>query len=198
VAVRQAAGSEELVARLAAAPGMLVVTHEALNPTVLNIIAGHLADQAAWSEMPIIVLLDRAAPHAKIRAELSVTWPRSRQIFYQRPVTTLELLSGVQSALLARLRQREVRDHIEREVELRRELNHRVKNIIASVAAIFGMTRRSATSIDQLADDFSGRLAALSAVHSAVFEAGGESVDLADIIRRTCLPYRSDRATARQ
>jgi two-component sensor histidine kinase len=192
VAVKQAVGPEELAAQLAVAPGILVVTHEALNPVVLDIIARHLADQAAWSEMPIIVLLDRAAPHAKIRAELSVAWPRSRQLFYQRPVATLELLSGVQSALLARLRQRDVRDHIEREVELRRELNHRVKNIIASVAAIFGMTRRSATSIDQLADDFSGRLAALSAVHSAVFEAGGETVDLADIIHRTCLPYRSD------
>lgn len=192
VPVKQASGPDELAARLAEAPGLLVVTHEALNPAVLTVIADHLADQPAWSEMPIIVLLDRAAPHAKIREELIGAWPRSRQIFYQRPVAMLELLSGIQSALLARLRQRDVRDHIEREVELRRELNHRVKNIIASVTAIFEMTRRSATSIDKLGDDFSGRLRALSAVHSAVFEAGGETVDLADIIARTCSPYRSD------
>lgn len=192
VPARQAVGPDELAARLAEAPGLLVVTHEALDPAVLTVIADHLADQPAWSEIPIIVLLDRAAPHAKIRKELNGAWPRSRQIFYQRPVATLELLSGVQSALLARLRQRDVRDHIEREVELRRELNHRVKNIIASVTAIFDMTRRSATSIDKLADDFSGRLNALSAVHSAVFEGGGETIDLADIIRRTCSPYGSD------
>jgi two-component sensor histidine kinase len=189
VSVKQAVGPHELGTRLKREPGMLVVTQEALNPDTLNVIAGHLADQPDWSEMPIIVLLGHAASQAKIRAELSNVWPRSRQIFYQRPVGALELLSGVQSALLARLRQRDVRDHIEREVELRRELNHRVKNILASVTAIFEMTRRSATSIDQLAADFSGRLTALSTIHSAVFEAGGETIDLADIVRQTCSPY---------
>jgi two-component sensor histidine kinase len=192
VAVKQAVGPEELASRLGEVPGMLVVTHEALDPSVLSIIGEHLADQPDWSEMPIVVLLDRAAPHARIRAELSIAWPRSRLIFYQRPVAALELLSGLQSALLARLRQRDVRDHIEREIELRRELNHRVKNILASVTAIFAMTRRSATSVEKLAEDFSGRLLALSTVHSAVFEAGGETIDLANLVWRTCSPYRGD------
>ncbi|WP_458757743.1 sensor histidine kinase [Afipia sp. TerB] len=192
VAVRQATGAGELAAGLAVAPAVLVLTHEALTPAVLQIVSEHLVSQPDWSEMPIVVLLDRAAPQGRIRAELSCAWPRSRQIFYQRPVAALELLSGIQSALLARHRQRDVRDHIEREIELRRELNHRVKNIIASVTAIFQMTRRTATSIDQMAGDFSGRLAALSTVHSAVFEAGGETVDLVEVAKRTCLPYRSD------
>lgn len=190
IAVRHAEGPDELAAHLADTPGMLIVTHEALDPAVLKIIADYLDEQPDWSEVPIIVLLDRTAPHARIRGALAAAWPRARQIFYQRPVATLELLSGIQSALLARIRQRDVRDHIEREVELRHELNHRVKNILASVTAIFEMTRRSATSADQLAEEFSGRLAALSSVHSAVFEAGGEAVDLAEIVERTCMPYR--------
>lgn len=192
IAARQAAGPEELAARLSEGPGMLIVTHEALDPAVLQVIAGHLAGQQAWSEMPIVVLLDRAAPQVRVRAELSAAWPRSRQIYYQRPLATLELLSGIQSALLSRFRQRDVRDYIEREVELRRELNHRVKNILASVQAIFDMTRRNATSLPEFAHDFSGRLKALSNVHSAVFEAGGETVDLANVINRTCMPYRID------
>ena len=190
--VRQAAGPEELAVQLAREPGVLVVTHEALSPEVMDLIAEHLSGQPDWSEMPIIVLLDRATPHARVREELSARWSRARQIFYQRPLATLELLSGIQSALLARLRQREVRDHIEREIELRRELNHRVKNILASVTAIFEMTRRGATSADQLAEDFAGRLTALSKVHSIVFEADGEAVDLAEIVARTCSPYRDD------
>lgn len=190
--VRRAEGPREVAMQLAEEPGVVVVTHEALNPAALDIIATHVADQPSWSEMPIIVLLDKAAPHARIRAELNAKWSRSRQIFYQRPVATLELLSGIQSALLARLRQREVRDHIEREIELRRELNHRVKNILASVTAIFEMTRRSATSFDQMTNDFSGRLAALAKVHSVVFEAGGEAADLTEIVERTCSPYRND------
>lgn len=189
IGVREADGADALACQLPEEPGLLVVTHEALNPAVIEAIAKYLADQPSWSEVPIIILLDRAAPHARIRAELSLAWPRSRQIFYQRPVATLELLSGVQSALLARLRQRDVRDHIEREVELRRELNHRVKNILASVTAMFEMTRRDTQSADQLAEDFSSRLRALSAVHSAIFAAGGDFIDLKEVIQHTCMPY---------
>ncbi|MBA2400969.1 MAG: sensor histidine kinase, partial [Bradyrhizobium sp.] len=122
---------------------------------------------------------------------LSAAWPRSRQMFYHRPVAALELVSGIQSALLTRFRQREVRDYLDRESELRLELNHRVKNILASVTSIFEMTRRGATTIAGLSEDFRGRLTALSNIHSAVFIAGGEEVSLADVVDSTLAPYRS-------
>lgn len=189
--VQRAAGLEELSTRLDQSPGVLVVTHEALNPEILELVRSHLLAQPDWSEMPIIVLLDRAAPHVRIRAELSAAWPGSRQLYYQRPVATLELVSGVQSALLARLRQRDVRDHIEREVELRRELNHRVKNILASVSSIFSMTRRGADSLERFAEDFGGRLMALANIHSVAFHADGESVELAHVAELTLKPYQA-------
>lgn len=175
---------------LSASPGVLVTTHEGLTPAILSAVAHHLAQQPAWSEMPIVVLLDRSSPNARIRAELARAWPRARLLFYQRPVTPVELISGVQSALLARLRQRDVRDYLERETELRRELNHRVKNILASVTSIFEMTRRGTTSLDDFADDFRGRLDALSKVHSAVFHADGEAVSIGTIVDLTFEPYR--------
>jgi two-component sensor histidine kinase len=137
-------------------------------------------------------LLDRAASQSRIKAALSAAWPRARQIFYQRPVAALELVSGIQSALLTRFRQREIRDYLDRESELRLELNHRVKNILASVISIFEMTRRGATTIQGLSEDFKGRLTALSNVHSAVFLAGGEGVLLADVVDSTLAPYRSE------
>ncbi|MDB5737763.1 MAG: hypothetical protein JWO65_1431 [Sphingomonas bacterium] len=180
----------DLSTHLATGPGVLVTTHEALTPALITMIAGHLHAQPPWSEMPIVVLLDRASPNARIRAALETAWPRSRQLFYQRPLAPVELVSGVQSALLARLRQRDVRDHIDREVELRRELNHRVKNILASVSSIFEMTRRGAAGVEALAEDFSGRLQALSSVHSAVFQAEGESISIAEIAALTFDPYR--------
>lgn len=180
----------EIDACLSQSPGVLVTTHEGLTPAILAAVARHLAAQPAWSEMPIIVLLDRSSPNARIRAELGAAWPRARLLFYQRPMTPVELISGVQSALLARLRQRDVRDHIERETELRRELNHRVKNILASVTSIFEMTRRGMNSLDDFADDFRGRLDALSKVHSAVFHAEGEAVSIDAIIDLTFEPYR--------
>jgi len=192
LAVRRAADQEDLAVRLDEGPGLIVATHEALRPEVIEVIRAHLREQPDWSEMPIIMLLDRAAPQTRIRAELNAAWPGSRLIYYQRPVATLDLVSGVQSAMLARLRQREVRDHIGREIELRRELNHRVKNILASVSSIFAMTRRGAVSLDDFAKDFSGRLTALANVHTAVFEMDGETLDLADIAALTFKPYRSE------
>jgi two-component sensor histidine kinase len=81
---------------------------------------------------------------------------------------------------------------IERERELRLELNHRVKNILATVTSIFQMTRRGAASVEELAGDFGARLKALSGVHSAVFEAGGEEVGLSLVLATTVAPYNSD------
>ncbi|MBC9033714.1 sensor histidine kinase [Sphingomonas sp. JC676] len=180
----------DLATHLATGPGVLVTTHEALTPALIVMIADYLRIQPPWSEMPIVVLLDRASPNARIRATLETAWLRSRQLFYQRPLAPVELVSGVQSALLARLRQRDVRDHIDREVELRRELNHRVKNILASVSSIFEMTRRGADDVDALAEDFGARLHALSRVHSAVFQAEGETISIAEIAALTFDPYR--------
>ncbi|RWM13294.1 MAG: sensor histidine kinase [Mesorhizobium sp.] len=186
------ANTADLENLLTDSPGVLVVTHEALDPTAIATIARFLQHQPNWSEIPIVVLLDRAASQSRIQTALSAAWPRSRQIFYQRPVAALELISGIQSALLTRARQRDVRDYLERETELRLELNHRVKNILASVVSIFEMTRRGATSADGLAEDFKGRLRALSNVHSAVFAAGGETVPLMDVANAILAPYRSE------
>lgn len=183
--------SGEAIARcLAASPGVLVATHEALTPDVISEVGAWLKSQPGWSEMPVVVLLDRSSHNAKVKAALASAWPRARQLFYQRPVTPVELVSGVQSALLARLRQRDVRDHIDREVELRRELNHRVKNILASVSSIFEMTRRGSATLEAFADDFRGRLGALANVHSAVFHADGEAVSIDEIVGLTFAPYR--------
>lgn len=190
IQVRICSGGEVLADHLAVAPGVLVATHEALTPGALAAVANHLSQQPSWSELPIVILLDRASKPERVRAELARAWPRSRLIFYQRPVTAVELVSGVQSALLARLRQRDVRDHIAQETELRRELNHRVKNILASVISIFEMTRRGATSLDAFTDDFRGRLRALEKVHSAVFHAAQGAVSIDDIATLTFEPYR--------
>ena len=193
--------AECLKAALRDPPGLLVATHEALSEPILECVAEHLRAQPDWSELPIVVLLDKATRAGRVHALLAAQWRRSRLVFYHRPVATLELLSGIQSLLLARLRQRDVRDHLEREVELRRELNHRVKNILASVLSILHLTRRNTMSVDQMAEDFEGRLTALAGVHSEVIRAGGESVEFAAIVDLTLAPYRNgssaDRVSAR-
>jgi two-component sensor histidine kinase len=190
VAVK-AAKPDDLDFLLGQSPGIIVITHEALNAGVMDRIGRHLAEQPDWSEVPIIVLLERSAPIARIRDQLERLWPSARLLFHIRPLSPLELVNAVQTNLLVRLRQRQVRDSIERERELRLELNHRVKNILASVTSIFQMTKRGAATVDDLAADFSGRLQALANVHSAVFEAGGEEVSFSAVVELTVSPYTS-------
>ncbi|MBW0367262.1 sensor histidine kinase [Ensifer adhaerens] len=192
VEVRAARAGDTLIQYLQLSPGVIIITHEALNPEIVASVAAHLAEQPDWSEVPIIILLERAAPIASIRSQLQASWPGSRLLFHTRPLAQLELVNAIQSNLLVRLRQRQVRDSIERERELRLELNHRVKNILATVSSIFQMTRRGAASVEDLAEDFTARLQALSNVHTAVFEAGGEEVSLSAVVERTVSPYNSD------
>jgi two-component sensor histidine kinase len=192
VEVRAGRADDDLVQQLALSPGIIVITHEALNPEIVARIGEHLAEQPDWSEVPIIVLLERAAPLARIRGQLETSWPGSRLLFHTRPIARLEFVNVIQSNLLVRLRQRQVRDSLEREKELRLELNHRVKNILASVASIFQMTRRGTATVETLSSDFVGRLQALSKVHTAVFEAGGEEVLLSTVVEQTASPYNSN------
>ncbi|MCQ8784337.1 sensor histidine kinase [Mangrovibrevibacter kandeliae] len=173
-------------------PGALIFTQEALTDRVRALVQDHLARQPDWSELTVIVLVEKGVPQALLLRHLTEQWPGSRQVFYQRPLATLELLSGVQSALLARIRQRDVRDHIALERELRHELNHRVKNILASVSSIFQMTARASADLDELKRSFGGRLATLGNVHSALFEAGGEAVDLKGLITLVLSPYAAN------
>ncbi|WP_312942958.1 sensor histidine kinase [Agrobacterium pusense] len=182
----------DLEGLLCSSPDIIIVTHEALTPSVLMKICDHLNAQPDWSEIPIIVLLEKAASVQGIRDRLQAAWPKSRLLFHVRPIAPLELVNAVQLNLLVRLRQRQVRNSIERERELRLELNHRVKNILATVTSIFQMTRKRATTVDELAGDFGARLQALSGVHSAVFEAGGEEVGLSLIVATTIAPYNGD------
>lgn len=192
LAARQSQIGEDLTHNLSLSPGVIIITHEALIPPAIATIGDHLASQPDWSEVPILVLLEKAAPAAQIRNQLERSWPRARLLLHTRPIARLELVNSVQTNLLVRLRQKQVRDAIEREVELRLELNHRIKNILASVSSIFQMTRRGATTVEELASDYTGRLHALSNVHTAVFEAGGDEVSLASVIGVTVAPYNGD------
>lgn len=192
VVVNHVKADDDMVPLLALSPGVIVITHEALNQSVVATIGSHLGAQPNWSEVPILLLLERAAPIARIRSQLERSWPGARLLFHTRPIAALELVNSIQTNLLVRLRQKQVRDAIEREVDLRLELNHRIKNILASVTSIFQMTRRGASTVEDLAEDFTGRLRALSNVHTAVFEAGGEEVLLSSVVELTVSPYNSE------
>jgi PAS domain S-box-containing protein len=68
------------------------------------------------------------------------------------------------------------RRRVERQRELLlRELDHRLKNVFATISSMIGLSARTASSVDNYAEGLRERIYALSAVHNLVRGAGLES-----------------------
>lgn len=168
----------------------IVVSQEGLTSGILALLSSHLAGQGQWSELPLILLLDREQRISPIAARLRAELIGAKLTFLQRPVRAVELMSAVQSAVTARRRQLQLRDYISLQEELRHELNHRVKNALANVMAIYHLTKRQSGTLDQFTNAFEGRLSALSRVHSSLV-AMDEARDIVDVAETVLAPYRS-------
>lgn len=73
------------------------------------------------------------------------------------------------------------------------ELNHRVKNTLATVQAIAVQTLRSGGPPEQFVKTFKARLMAMSRTHNALTRGQWQGADLADILREELHPYSSSR-----
>lgn len=69
------------------------------------------------------------------------------------------------------------------------ELNHRVKNTLATVQLLAGQTIRKCGLPKEVQDDFEGRLIALSRAHDHLTRERWEPVDLRTIIAKAVEPY---------
>jgi two-component sensor histidine kinase len=79
-----------------------------------------------------------------------------------------------------------------------RELNHRVKNTLASVQAIAQQTMRVTNEPEEFARRFSGRIQSLARVHALLTESTWQGADLRELIRDQLLhgPVDETRLTA--
>jgi PAS domain S-box-containing protein len=69
------------------------------------------------------------------------------------------------------------------------ELNHRVKNTLATVQSIASQTLRNARTLDEARVSFEGRLLALSRAHDVLTRENWEGADLRDIVGVAVAPY---------
>lgn len=72
------------------------------------------------------------------------------------------------------------------------ELNHRVKNTLATVQSIARQTAKSSASAEAFPRDFEARLIALSQTHNALTRGGWERASLQDLLRQELAPYAPD------
>jgi PAS domain S-box-containing protein len=76
-----------------------------------------------------------------------------------------------------------------RQISLMNELNHRVKNTLATVQALAAQTMRGSDLCQHARAAFEGRLLALSRTHDQLTRAGWQATDLASILQATLAPY---------
>src|SRR5262245_24255511 len=84
----------------------------------------------------------------------------------------------------------------ERQQLLMRELNHRVKNTLATVQSLANQTLRGSADHAQFSEKFSARLQALSRAHALLTRRNWQSADITDVVRdQLALDGESDRVT---
>jgi PAS domain S-box-containing protein len=72
------------------------------------------------------------------------------------------------------------------------ELNHRVKNTLATVQSLAMQTLRNTERSEDARELFEARLAALSRAHDLLTAQNWEGADLSDVVRRALSPFRTD------
>ena len=133
------ADMREACERMKEGVGALVVTEEALPPQAIAELTSVLRDQPAWSEIPVVILT--GAPSLDFRQRTFEELRRRTNVtLVDRPVRIATLISAVQSALRARLRQYEVRDlmtQLEERIQERDRflavLGHELRNPLGAI-----------------------------------------------------------------
>jgi two-component sensor histidine kinase len=100
------------------------------------------------------------------------------------------LPSAVRRALNEARERRDRRRAEERMTLLVAELSHRVKNTLATVAAISRLTLRQSPSLQAFDEAFTRRLQALSTAHSLIFQANWGETDLREVVEQALNPFR--------
>ena len=83
--------------------------------------------------------------------------------------------------------------HLEEQVLLAREMQHRVKNLLSIVKGLITICRRKADSVNDFADELGDRIVALGAAQELVLQQPENSkATLSEVIEAVLAPYRDD------
>ncbi|MEZ5788801.1 MAG: sensor histidine kinase [Xanthobacteraceae bacterium] len=174
---------------------LMVLTQEALTPTFVESLIVFAREQPAWSDVPVIAITDTQTRTLAFLKNLQSRLSDHSLTVLHRPLRKGELLSAVHFALGARRRQLELRDHLAFQEQLKRELSHRVKNILANVSALFFMTLKQSQGLDDFVRAFKGRLDALARVHGLLVGTDWTQSDLGAVAENVLTPYRDAEGT---
>jgi signal transduction histidine kinase len=117
---------------VAGGAGAAIVAEEALSEEAIEFLGRSVAAQPAWSDFPIIVLTGGGASTPYTEMMVRSRTPMGNINLIERPVRPATLISSVRTAIRSRLRQYEIRNHLEERSQAEEELR-RAHNELESV-----------------------------------------------------------------
>jgi signal transduction histidine kinase len=113
-----------LARRVNSGAGAAIVAEEALDDETIEVLGNSMLVQPAWSDFPIIVLTGGGASTPSTEMMVRSRAPMGNITLIERPLRPATLISCVRTAIRSRMRQYEIRDHLDErqraEEELRR------------------------------------------------------------------------------
>ncbi|MGU3362952.1 sensor histidine kinase [Methylobacterium sp. M6A4_1b] len=203
-------GLDDLLTAMEEGAGLVLLTEEAVLTADLNPIRHWVTAQATWSDLPFVLLTTRGGGSERNPAATRLSEVFGNLTFLERPFRPITLVSLMHTALRGRLRQYEARARIAElhsgEQRLRKalaaekrstdhqrllvdELNHRVKNTLATVQSIATQTLRNAPTTEEAREALETRLLALSRAHDVLTRENWEGAFLSDIVAQAIAPY---------
>lgn len=194
-----------------AGAGLALIVEEVLHEQDYGAFARWVEAQPAWSDFPVIVLAQRGGGIERNPAAGRFIQALGNVSFLERPFHPTTLVSIVQTALRGRRRQYEARERLDTlraavrrqqqdQAHLRlliNELNHRVKNTLATVQSLVAQTLRSADVSTRTRDALTSRIVALSKAHDVLTNEQWSGADLAEIAGQAAQPFRLGLGDAR-
>jgi signal transduction histidine kinase len=93
--------------------GALLLAEEALNGPAMTLLTGTLARQQAWSDIPVVVMTGTGDAGLASHRVLKAFEPAGNVTLLERPCRSITLISVLQVALRARMKQYEVKELLE-------------------------------------------------------------------------------------
>ena len=121
LAVKVCDNIQELCREILIGSGLVFLTGEALTYEALRCLTEALAQQPAWSDLPLIVLTSGGGETPFNAEALDALCEAGNVTLIERPARVTTLLSTIRSALRARRRQYDVREHLDGETRSREE-----------------------------------------------------------------------------
>jgi signal transduction histidine kinase len=145
--------------------GAFVIADEALTPASTATMAAFISAQPSWSDVPVIILTTAGEVSAYSEARRKLREPLGNLVLIERPVRPETFISTVNTAVRARKRQYDVRDHIRQEKlasdalrkseklaiagRLAASIAHEINNPLEAVTNLHYLMA-SATSLEQI------------------------------------------------